>query len=95
MDKLGVRITDVEYSFVTRMQNSAYGVALVESIGGNEGDGEFTSKVFAFGTKGKNASILFYFRFTGFHSSYEGVQWDDDFEIVEPREVTRTEYFAV
>lgn len=56
---------------------------------GGEGDGAPISKVFRVSINRSH----FYFRINGTYSSWADTEYDDEFEIVEPREVTVTQYF--
>lgn len=68
-----------------------FGVEVVQSDGGGEGEGENVDWVFEIAC----GDLAVYFNITGFYTSEEGVEWDDDITIVEPREVVVTQYFAV
>ena len=80
----------------------------VYSIGGHEGEGDAVVRVFEIRknvtsvkqnlyendpyveiTDGKTVG---YFKVTGFYSSYDGIEWDNNFTIVFPRQVQITEY---
>lgn len=63
----------------------------VYAEGGNEGGGEHVERVYAV-LDGSN--VIAHFRFTGFYQSYNGTEWNDVFERVEPREVVVTQYFT-
>jgi hypothetical protein len=63
---------------------------VVESEGGYEGGGESASRVFAI--VNSRDDRLGYFKITGFYSSYNGTEWDDEIEVVYPHEVLVTQY---
>lgn len=66
---------------------------LVHSEGGHEGDGEHVERVMAIHQLGNG--ILGYIRVTGFYQSYNGTEYNDDWTLVEPREVVVTQYFDI
>ncbi len=67
--------------------------------GGGEGEGEHVEHVFAIApagsqaVNGRIASALAYVAFYGYYQSNYGTEWDDEFMIVEPRDVTIVQYF--
>lgn len=61
---------------------------LVHSQGGYEGDGEYAERVF----EHDNGGEKIYIKITGFYSSYNGTDWDSDFEQVQPKQKTITVY---
>lgn len=63
---------------------------VVHSQGGGEGEGEYVERVFA--VKDEKDEVLHYLKITGYYSSYNGTDWDDKWEEVEPYEVTVTKY---
>jgi hypothetical protein len=67
---------------------------MVHEEGGYEGGGEHAEFVMAIK---HDKDILFHVRYCGFYYSYDGTTWDElsEGEIVEPREVVVTQYFAV
>lgn len=67
-------------------------IELVDEEGGHEGGGEHVERVFAIH---KGAEILGYMRVTGFYQSYNGTDYNDDWTLVEPREVLVTHYFDI
>lgn len=42
----------------------------------------------------KGEEVIVNFRLTGYYSSYEGNEWNNSIELVEPREVLVTQWFA-
>ena len=62
---------------------------LVHEEGGHSGDGEYVERVIEH--KHDNGD-KFYIKFTGFYSSYEGIEWDDEFKKVKPSKKTITVY---
>lgn len=65
-------------------------VQVVHSQGGGEGEGEYVERVFA--VKDEKDEALHYLKITGYYSSYNGTDWDDKWEEVEPYEVTVIKY---
>lgn len=59
---------------------------LVSQVGGYEGEGDYVSRVIHF----KKHS--FYAKITGFYSSYEGTEWNNDWSEVKPQEKTIAVY---
>jgi hypothetical protein len=59
-------------------------VTLMENQGGGEGDGEERFFVINVGDQ--------LFQYTGYYSSWEGTEWNDNLIEVEPYEVTVTKY---
>ena len=79
-----------------RNEVHGYAISIQDRTGGHEGDGEYMDIVF------KIASTLdtvvaekdfLYFRVTGVYNSWDSDEWDDDFAIVEQREVLVTQWF--
>lgn len=76
------------------------GIKMIEvySEGGHEGGGEHAELVFAVAPigsvvkAGRVEGALAYIRATGYYASNEGTEWDDDYEIVEPRDVMVVQY---
>jgi hypothetical protein len=70
-----------------------FSLALVHSVGGDEGEGERVVRVFLISDHhGPTADV--YFRVTGHYTSYDGTEWDRTFDIVVPRQVMVTQYFT-
>jgi hypothetical protein len=65
---------------------------LVDSEGGGEGEGEYVHRIWAVRADGHET--ISYLRVTGYYQSYAGTEYNDDWTIVEPREVVVTQYFA-
>lgn len=65
---------------------------LVHETGGHEGGGESAERVFLHKDVSKNGVDKIYIRITGFYSSYEGTNWDEDIERVQPETVVATIY---
>lgn len=61
-------------------------VEIVDSEGDREGGGDYAMKVFLF--KDHNVFI----KTTGFYSSYNGTEWDENWSNVSPKEKTITIY---
>lgn len=59
---------------------------LVDECGDTEGGGEYSMKVFHF----KDSNL--FVRVTGFYSSYNGCDWNDDWKQVFPKEKQITVY---
>ncbi len=73
-----------------------FSIELVNSEGGTEGGGEYVERVFKITEFNitEPAQEPVYLRRTGFYSSYNGIEYDGEFEIVIPREVIVTEYYT-
>ena len=67
---------------------------LVDSEGGGEGDGSYVHRIMGVFKSGKKKPLS-YLRITGYYESYNGTEYNDDWEFVEPREVKVIQYFAV
>jgi len=67
---------------------TANNLSIVLSEGGHEGDGEHVERVFKYNGETEDT----FFRISGFYSSYEGTEWDEDIVQVYPHEVTITVY---
>lgn len=67
-------------------------IKLVHSEGGGEGEGDYVERVMAVNIDGE---VVSYVRVTGYYESYNGTEWNGDWELVEPREVTVTQYFPL
>ena len=68
-------------------------IECVHAEGGGEGEGEHVERVFAIYAPGNET--LGYMRVTGFYQSYNGTDYNDDWTLVEPREVVVTQYFDI
>ena len=67
-----------------------YGIyELVYSEGGGEGEGEHVDRVY----KVTIGTEFLYLRRTGHYDSYNGIDWNNDWAVVYPREVVVTQYF--
>ncbi len=66
-------------------------IVCVHSEGGYEGAGEDVSRVFSIN---RGNEMLAHFRTTGCYDSHNGTEWDDQIEVVYPRNVTVTQYFT-
>lgn len=67
----------------------ALGLVLVHEVGGNSGDGEDVERIFVH--RDKNDGNI-YIKITGFYSSYEGTEWDEEIQRVMPETHTVTIY---
>lgn len=81
-----------------RYENSTMSVggitlSLVEEVGGREGGGESVVRVVKV-TDDTGLTVTF-LRMGGYYASYEGTEWDNDVEVVYPREVTVIQYFNI
>jgi hypothetical protein len=63
---------------------------VVYANGGGEGGGDHVERVLSIIDEKDEA--IYHLRITGFYSSYNGTDWDDEWEEVEPYEVTVTKY---
>lgn len=71
-----------------------YCLTKVDSTGGCDGDGEYMDVVFKVASTREGAeNDMLYFRVSGSHNSWADPEWFNDFDIVEPREVTVTQWF--
>lgn len=70
-----------------------YVITEVDSTGGGEGEGEYADVVFRVASSYEGATDALHFRITGRYDSWNGTEWDGDFDIVEPREVLVTQWF--
>lgn len=61
-------------------------IAVVNSVGDKEGGGEYSEIVYNFVDYGV------YLKITGFYSSYNGTDWNDDWTEVFPQEKMTTVY---
>lgn len=88
-------IEDSTYTCLDEVEDddySKYGlgvIKIVEENGGYEGGGDDATRVFHF------VDHEVFLRINGSYSSYEGTEWDDNFEIVEPKEVLVTQYHTI
>jgi len=64
-------------------------VKQVHRVGGREGEGEYVKRTYA--VKDAN-EVYFYFEIYGHYDSYEGTEWDETINIVEPYQVMVTKY---
>lgn len=53
-----------------------------ESVGGSEGSGEYCCKVFKVTELDSKQEV--YIRFEGYYSSYDGAEYENGFDLVEP-----------
>lgn len=68
-------------------------ITTVEDHGG-EGQGD--ERFIVFRVENPDTGVVRYFQRSGYYSSYDGSNWEDgSFREVEPREVTRIEYFDI
>lgn len=86
LERLGEIFSEDESCFAYEMSNTEeFGEApIVDEEGDTEGGGEYSMVVRHF----KNLDV--YVKQTGFYSSYNGTDWNDDFTIVKPVEKTIT-----
>lgn len=68
---------------------NGFDIKSVYEEGDTEGGGDYSEVVFAITYQGEK---LAYFQYTGFYSSYCGTEWNDNYNIVAPYEVTLTKY---
>lgn len=67
-------------------------IEVVSSEGGNEGGGEHVERVFAIN---RGSETISHMRVTGYYQSYAGTEYNDDWILVQPREVVVTQYFDI
>lgn len=86
IERLGELFNDDESNFAYEMDNTdEFGEApIVDGKGDTEGGGDYSMVVRHF----KNLDV--YIRQTGFYSSYNGTDWNNDFTIVNPVQKTIT-----
>lgn len=65
----------------------------LEDEWGGEGDGAEMSVVYKITRLSDNQAG--FIQFDGVYSSWDSSEWDDDYTVVEPREVMKTRYFEV
>lgn len=84
-------VYDIEELDETNKADGVF-IKVVYAEGGGEGGGEHVERVFSVnGTEGP----VSYLRVTGYYQSYNGTDWNDDWELVEPRKVVVTQYFKI
>jgi hypothetical protein len=65
----------------------------IEDEEGGDGEGSLVTLILKVTRKSKNVAFI---RLTAYHSSYDSTEWEvDEGELVEPREVMVTKYFAI
>lgn len=65
----------------------------MEAEEGGDGDGSLITLILGVERNGKNVAFI---RLYAYHSSYDSTEWDfDEAELVEPRQVMVTQYFAL
>lgn len=92
-----------EYGFNINYNQPLGGLVMiqVDSEGGFEGGGDYADVVYAIAPVGNDAEkgrvkdAVFYVRYTGSYSSYNGTEWDEDAIIVQPIDVTVVKYHQV
>lgn len=89
-EEFGIKNSGFEYRNTPDFDLEGFELRVVHSEGGSEGQGEYVERVAALIKDGEK---LLHFKVTGCYYSYDGTTWDDDFEIVYPREVVVTQYF--
>jgi len=67
-----------------------YTLSYEEDFGGYEGAGEKTWVVYSL--KDNETDEVIYFRLNGWYDSWNGTEWENDFVIVNPKEVIRIEW---
>lgn len=87
-DELGISVSDFGHEDFDRkeVEEKLGPLNTVYEEGGGEGGGEHVEKVWEF----KDHGVLI--RLTGSYYSYDGTNWDDDFEEVFSRRVIATVY---
>jgi len=73
-----------------RFTNGKYTISCEEDFGGYEGAGEKTWVVYSL--KDNETDEVIYFKLNGWYDSWNGTEWENDFVIVNPKEVIRIEW---
>jgi len=84
-------IYDIEDFFSYEIESENFKIKEKENFGGYEGAGETAWIVYEITDK-KSGDTTF-IRKNGYYSSWNGTEWRNGFDIVEPREVTIVEWF--
>jgi len=83
-------INEGEYqSYLNTLCNDEYSLEVVDRFGG-EGQGDYYWYVIQI--KDNKSNEKTFVRFNAYHNSWDGCDWDSDFEIVEPKEVLKIEW---